>query len=126
MDTKTPSVIPDGIIPSNLELVQPPDVDGISWRFMYRLRGDRVRPGDPLYDEKDAIQVRIRPDKLVTAYSVWFPGAFCFPSHQNRYGDLEGLVVEMLTRHNLVNYAKWLSTRYATQLESLIRRDSGL
>lgn len=126
MDTKTPPAIPEGLIPSHLELVQRPDVEGISWRFLYRLRGDPARPGHPLYDERDAIQVRIRPDKQVTSYAVWFPGEFCFPSHQNRFGDLAGLVTETLTWLNLVDYAKWLAARYAARLEGQMRKDSGL
>lgn len=131
MDTKNPPVIPEGLMPSSLVLVQPPTVEGISWRFLYRLRGDIAQPGHPLYEERDAIQVRIRPDKQTTSHWIWFPSGsdFVFPEHVNKYGGPETLVElvqHTLTQGTLRGYAKWLASRYATRLEAQMRKDSGL
>lgn len=129
MDTQTPPSIPDGVMPSALVPVGPPIKDGISWRFLYRLRGDPVQPGHPLYDERDSVQVRVihlRPGDPVS-YKILLPGDILSPAAiTNRYSDLKGLVDEVLTWLNLGSYAKWLGARYGMRLEYQMRRDSGL
>lgn len=129
MDTQTPPTIPDGAMPSELVPVGPPVKDGISWRFRYRLRGDPVQPGHPLYDEDDAVQVRVihlRPKDPVS-YKIMLPGDILSPvAITNRYSDLKGLVENVLTWSNLGSYAKWLAGRYGARLEAQMRRDSGL
>ena len=127
MTTATPPPAPK--VPDALSLLFGPVMEGISWQFVYRLRGDPARPGDPLFDEGDSIQIRIRPSKEVTSHWVWFPSgsSFVFPEHVSKYGGPEALgelIAETLTRGNLRAYAKWLAARYAARTEALILRCS--
>lgn len=127
--TTTPPPAPK--VPDALVLLLGPVMEGISWQFLYRLRGDPARHGDPLFDERESIRIRIRPSKDVTSNWVWFPSGsdFVFPEHVNKYGGpeaLDELIAETLTRGNLRAYAKWLATRYAARTEALILRSSML
>lgn len=129
MTAVTPPPAPK--VPDALVLHRGPVMEGTSWQFLYRLRGDPVPPGDPLFDEKESIQVRIRPSVDVTSHWVWFPSGsdFVFPEHFNKYGGPEALaelVAETLTRGNLRAYAKWLAARYAVRTEETMLRASGL